>query len=456
MHRLLRLDLILGLLTTAGCAVKGAPATPPMDSSSTASPSVTGGENTNTEQPNDHSTPSETTTSKDTTDTGTDVRTSDSSSPVVQTEDTGSSIGTQGGTTVIPTGGQPTETSQPVVTVDTTPGTLGPFVCPPAPFAASPLMEGAAPQAVAGVPPVDDFAEETDTVILEGPVWLDGNLYLSQINDGQAFGGGFPIGPRPGAADAGVPEVDAAPPSPPPSRILKVTESGEVSIALDDTGTNGLAIDAQGALIGTNHALGSIVKLGLGGQPSVDLATSFDGIRFNSPNDLTFGANGALYFTDPDYQAPTPAPQAATRVYRVDPGSTTALSLVETRQPNGITLSPNRKTLYISASDGIVAYPVLEDGGLGDGIAFASDVVRSSDGMAVDCAGNLYTTSGQRVTIVDPTGAEAGVIEVSGVQSVTNVAFGDADHQTLYVTTLGTGTRVGLFKLRMATPGMPF
>jgi gluconolactonase len=228
-------------------------------------------------------------------------------------------------------------------------------------------------------------------------------------------------------------------------------------VVLPDAGTNGLAIDPSGNLVGCSHRTGSVARLSLAGAAPIDLVSTYMGARFNSPNDLTFGADGTLYFTDPDYQAPSPAPQSATGAYRVAPGTTTAIPITEGRtQPNGITLSPDRKTLYISASDGVSSYPVMPDGSVGTASPFARDAVKSSDGMAVDCAGNLYATSGQNVIIVSSSGSEVGRIAISGVQSVTNVAFGGADHKTLYVTALGTGTRAGLFKIATAVPGMPY
>ena len=64
------------------------------------------------------------------------------------------------------------------------------------------------------------------------------------------------------------------------------------------------------------------------------------GNRFNSPNDLTVRSDGTIYFTDPDFQAPSPRPQAMTRVYRLPPGATEPIVVDATlSNPNGITLS---------------------------------------------------------------------------------------------------------------------
>jgi gluconolactonase len=339
------------------------------------------------------------------------------------------------------------------------PGTGGaPFVCPAPPFAAAPFPSDVVVERIAGVPPEDSFTEDAqDLVILEGPVWLGDSLYLSEINNGPA-NGGFPGGGMMALPTMAVPTstVPASNPAP-PARLLKVSAAGVVSVVLEDSGTAGLAISPDGSLVGCNHKTGAITRFDLAGAPAVDLVASYDGVRFNSPNDLAFGADGSLYFTDPDYQAPSPTPQSATRAYRVAPGTTTAEPIVEGRnQPNGVSFAPDYKTLYLSGTDGVVAYPVMVDGTVGAALPFASDTVRSSDGMVVDCAGNLYTTSNQVVTVVNSAGAEVARVSVPGVQSVTNVAFGGEDGLTLYITTLGTGTQVGLFKVVSSIPGMPY
>jgi gluconolactonase len=309
------------------------------------------------------------------------------------------------------------------------------------------------------MPPTDDFAASQDLVILEGPVWVNGVLYLSQINSGPpffGFPGGFPG--QPGATDTtDTTTAPQEPPAPPPSRVLALHGDGRVSILAPEGGSNGLAVDASGRVLTANHLVGGITELSLNGGSQTTLVNQYAGVRFNSPNDITVGRDGTIYFTDPDYQAPVPAPQSETRAYRLPPGATEALPIVEgRRQPNGITLSPTGETLYISAQDGILAYPVQSDGSLGQGQPFAQGVVSTSDGMAVDCAGNLYTTNNQSVTIVNPQGVEVGRINVSNVQSVTNVAFGGDDSKTIFITSLGTSGRAGLYQVKAEIPGMPY
>src|SRR5207244_1565426 len=95
----------------------------------------------------------------------------------------------------------------------------------------------------------------------------------------------------------------------------------------------------------------SISRFSLAGGQPVDLISNYMGTRFNSPNDLTFGTDGTLYFTDPNYQAPMPAPQPAELAYRVPPGSNTATPIGSgISRPNGITFgAADHKALYLTA-----------------------------------------------------------------------------------------------------------
>jgi gluconolactonase len=198
-------------------------------------------------------------------------------------------------------------------------------------------------------------------------------------------------------------------------------------------------------------------------------------MRFNSPNDLVLAPDGTLYFSDPDYQAARMRPQTATRLYRLPPGATEAIVVDEMRrQPNGVSLSPKGDVLYASSQDGVYQYPI-SGGTVGAGTRLSQSPA-SGDGMAVDCGGNLYVTSGTTVVVLSPTGMQLGQISVPGVQSVTNVAFGGSDRKTLYITALGALTSSGmggpggfggsgggnsnampgLFKVTMNVPGYPY
>lgn len=314
------------------------------------------------------------------------------------------------------------------------------FSCPPGPFDAPAAM--GVPARVAGVPPADAFNNNNnDFTNIEGLVWAGDALYVSEINPGKAAQG-----------------------SPPPSRVLKITADDQVSVAIAaDSGTNGLAIDAAGDLFGAVHKDGSISKLSLTGGAAVPVVGMFMGSRFDSPNDLAFHTNGTLYFTDPDWQSPTPKPQTATRAYRVPPGGQPE-AIEVLNQPNGISLSAKQEFLYIGGGQ-LKKYPVMADGSLGAGTNFhATDAATSTDGMVVDCADNVYAAGAscsdgclnKGATIFSKAGAIIGTVAVSELGSGTNVAFGGADHRTLYISGQGTGQQKGLFKVRLNVPGFPY
>jgi gluconolactonase len=302
------------------------------------------------------------------------------------------------------------------------------FQCP-AGTPEAPKLTGLTPTKVPGVPPADDFNQQNNQATnIEGAVWVGDALYVSEIN-----------------------YSNAQPNMPPPSRVLKITAADQVSVAImPDSGTNGLALNAAGELFGAVHKDGSISKLSLSGGAATPVVRMFMSLRFNSPNDLTFHTNGTLYFTDPDYQAPKPVPQAATRAYRVPAGGE-PVAIETLSQPNGITLSKNQDFLFVAAASGIKKYPVMADGSLGVGTAFGQG--GGVDGMVIDCGDNLYATQ-NGVTVYSPAGQSLGSFTVPGLPQVTNVAFGGADHKTLYIT--GMGNEKGLFKVAMNVAGYPY
>jgi gluconolactonase len=307
-------------------------------------------------------------------------------------------------------------------------GTAKGFSCPSG-AAEAPKLTGLTPTKVMGVPPADDFNQQNaQATNIEGAVWVGDALYVSEIN-----------------------YSNAQPNLPPPSRVLKITATDQVSVAImPDTGTNGLALNAAGELFGAVHKDGSISKLSLSGGAAVPLVSKFMNLRFNSPNDLTFHTNGTLYFTDPDYQSPKPVPQAATRAYRVPMGGE-PVEIEALNQPNGVTLSKNQDFLYVAAASGIKKYPVMADGSLGAGTAFGQG--GGVDGMVIDCGDNLYATQ-NGVVVYSPAGQSLGSFTVPGLPQVTNVAFGGTDHKTLYIT--GMGNEKGLFKVAMNVAGYPY
>ncbi|MBX3275634.1 MAG: SMP-30/gluconolactonase/LRE family protein [Sandaracinaceae bacterium] len=295
-------------------------------------------------------------------------------------------------------------------------------LCPPGSGALTLELSGVTLERVPGLPLDDGFV--SGFAIVEGPVWARGALYFSH------FGGG----PTPA------------------SRILRLDPSGVVSVAAGDAGVNGLALGPDGRLYGGRHMDGSVSVFDwddLAAAPSPVVAR-YEGARFNSPNDLVLHSNGTLYFSDPGWQAPSPAPQAAERAYRVPPGGAPEPIAGTPSRPNGIALSLDERALFVTGTNGMRRYVLDASGAIVEGPLDVAAVSGGLDGLGRDCAGNLYVTGGERVRVLGPDLTLLGELAAPGA---TNVAFGGDDRRTLYVTALGAGA--GLLRARLNVPGLP-
>ena len=307
-------------------------------------------------------------------------------------------------------------------------GTGGLYTCPSG-VTGSPLPANPQVTRITGVP--GPFGQ-TSSSNVEGPVWISGSLYVSHIQEGVA--------------------------NPPPARILKITGTTSTEFLLD-AGTNGLAVNAMGNLVGARHMTGDVAILNLTTKVFTPVAGQYMSARFNSPNDLAMRRDGNIYFSDPNFQAASQNPQPQTRVYRIDPQGQVSIVDASRNNPNGVTLSLDESTLYVATSGNVFRYAVMNDGTVGTGTQWNG--VPGSDGMVLDCAGNLYLTdgNGHRVVVISPAGTMVGAIS-NGIPSQafpTNVAFGGDDHRRLYITTRGAGADgAGLYYVDLNLPGMPY
>src|SRR6185436_1744130 len=123
-----------------------------------------------------------------------------------------------------------------------------------------------------------------------------------------------------------------------------------------EPGSNGLNLNSRGELISCEHGDRRISVLTRGGGKRT-LADNFEGKRFNSPNDCTVDRAGNIYFTDPPYGLPKGPEDTETReiswsgIYKIAPNGQVTLMTKEMTFPNGITLSPDEKTMYVAQSD---------------------------------------------------------------------------------------------------------
>ncbi len=216
----------------------------------------------------------------------------------------------------------------------------------------------------------------------------------------------------------------------------------------EEPGSNGMTIDQQGRLIVCDHGDRRIAALPIGGKGGKrTLTDTYQGKRYNSPNDVVAHSNGSLYFTDPPYGLPLkdkdPTRETAVNgVYRLDPDGTVALLISDITYPNGLAFSPDKANLlYVVQSDSlnqkIMAYPMKADGTVEKGRLFfdATSLPKFRpkevlDGIKVDSGGNCWVAGPGGVLIISPAGKLLGRIDTGEV--ISNLAWGE-DGTTLYL-----------------------
>jgi gluconolactonase len=296
----------------------------------------------------------------------------------------------------------------------------------------------------------------TGATFTEGPAQAaDGTLYFSQItvtrqfrNRGEAFAGGhlWKLDPRTSQA------------------TIFRSPSGQ---------SNGIVFDLEGRLVvaeGADFGGRRITRTDLATGKTEVIAALYNGRPFNAPNDLVVDAKGRIFFTDPRYFGPEPIEQPVQGVYRIDTNGTVTLVAADAGKANGITISPDQKTLYVSSLDfgrtdwlpegisaapgpmAVFAYDLRDDGSLHSRrvlIDFAPD--SGPDGITVDRDGNLYlavpgdTPETQGIHIVSAQGKALAFIPTP--ESPTNVKFGrGADARTLFITSSESVYRVRVLR----------
>ena len=223
-------------------------------------------------------------------------------------------------------------------------------------------------------------------------------------------------------------------------------------------GSNGLTLDRNGLLAINEHGNRRVVRLERPGNLTV-LADRYDGKRLNSPNDLVYRSDGALYFTDPPFGLPKAFDDPRKElpysgVYMLRDGKLTLLTK-ELSGPNGIAFSPDEKYLYVDnwdlARKVLMRYEVSPDGTIANGTVFydftsePEDV--ALDGIKVDQQGNVYVSAPRGIWILSPEGKALGRIEPP--EHDANFAWGDHDGRTLYLT-----ASTGLYRIRLNIPGI--
>jgi gluconolactonase len=215
-------------------------------------------------------------------------------------------------------------------------------------------------------------------------------------------------------------------------------------------GSNGLTFDPDGLLTICQHGNRRVLRVNPHGDTTV-LADAYRGKRLNSPNDLVYRSDGTLFFTDPPFGLADPADGEVgfSGVYRVRDGE---IELVtdELAGPNGLAFSPDERWLYVGNWDPErkVVLRLDPETGEGDVLADLTDAPGEDaiDGLKVDADGNLYVCGPGGIWLLSPEGEHLGTLVLP--EAPHNLAWGDADGRTLYVT-----AETSVYRIRLNAKG---
>jgi gluconolactonase len=225
-------------------------------------------------------------------------------------------------------------------------------------------------------------------------------------------------------------------------QLTRIDKNGKLSTFLENIQSGGLGFDPKGRLIANDNTPGKqgiyIVYPKGAEKTLVDQKTP----GFMQSNDIVVDKKGGVYFTQPE--------QA--NVGYINPDGKMKIVAENVTRPNGITMSPDEKILYVNDSRGeyILAYDVQPDGSVANRRNFAKyhqintsaaggdvgpgrryKVTSCADGMAVDKDGRVYNAGCNGIQVYDSQGKHLGTIPTA--RQIQNLAFAGPDKKTLYL-----------------------
>jgi gluconolactonase len=230
----------------------------------------------------------------------------------------------------------------------------------------------------------------------------------------------------------------------PNNRIMRWTPEGLSTFRAPSNYANGHTRDREGRLVSCEHGTRRVTRTELDGNITV-IADSFQGKRFNSPNDVVVTRDGATWFTDPHYGIMTnyegfkADEELPCQVYRVDPDGTIKAVLTDFASPNGLAFSPDESRLYVADTGRmfsndpkhIRAFDMVNGMPKG-GEVFHTISPGCADGIRCDTDGNLWSSAGDGVHCLAPDGTLIGRILVP--ELVSNICFGGRAKHQLFIT----------------------
>jgi len=229
----------------------------------------------------------------------------------------------------------------------------------------------------------------------------------------------------------------------PENKVYLYNLDSTISTYLSPSGkSNGLALDADNNLILAQHydrQLGRLEK----DMTITPIATKFDGMLLNSPNDLAIKSDGSIFFTDPTFglnDEGRTSELGFAGIYCLTPDGDVQLLDNSLNFPNGIAFSPDESKLYVTESNvaDIYVWDVIDDTTIENKSLFYDIPGMWGDGMKVDRYGNLFVAGPQGVWVFNSEADFLKTINVPG-GSASNCCLGNDDRQTLYIT---SGTAV--------------
>ena len=224
---------------------------------------------------------------------------------------------------------------------------------------------------------------------------------------------------------------------------------------------DGMTIDHQGRLVVAGWASRSVWRREHDGS-LLPLVTHYHGTKINTPNDIVVHSSGAIYWTDGDGAFYIPGMESEdlqryldfNAVFRLSPdGLHLTPVITDFVFPNGLVFSPDEKRLYVNDTRQslVRVFDVDRNGDVSNGRTFyelQGLEVGHADGMKVDQRGNLYCTGPAGIHVISPDGNLLGRLKIPA--ECTNMAWGDEDWKTLFIT-----THHAIYRVRLKIPGIP-